>query len=708
MSVFLTEALRYADAGWLVFPCHPASKVPATAHGFKDATKDPVQIREWWAEEPAYNIAIATGEGSGLFVLDVDKKYERTIDEAVAAFPQKLPDCPTVMTGGGGRQYFFRFPVGSALSISGGRLGLGLDTRGNGGYVVAPPSIHPETKAAYGWIDWNWGDPIPETPQWIIDQLKKQREGAIKLNGERIAGGRHDTLMHTAAQMRSWGMVPAEIFPALKVMVARMDLSDGRVIEDGEIRSITEWAGDKDMGLVNLHHLHGAEVARSIIANGGAAADLMVHEAGISDPGIFPADLLNVPGIVNEWAEYINQTSHRPQPELALAAVLTACGAVIGRRLQSETGGRANIYTLGLCETGGGKERARQGVKEVLTAAGLEDLIGQEDWASESGLVASLVVNPTQLYQVDEIGKMLAAIANPRAGTHLVGITSALLKLYSSANSVYKGKAYADAAKNPVIREPHVCLYGTAVPDQAWEALGAGAVSDGLLARLWVFSASNHTPARQKPVRLEVPTELVASIQKWESSAGGFLARKNSSPPIAKRSEDAEAIAQELIDECDQMEARMGDNPLRKLWTRTAQKADQLSLVHAWSLARGVGPILIGRSSALWASRVAQHLTNAMIWNAHRHVSGSAVETDLKAFLRYLEDAGEAGRTRREICRRFQRLGKRGLDEVLLLATTGEYAAERSDTKAQRGGKTIRFYLSGMAPFDSPDDNASE
>ena len=72
-NVFLQAALGYAARGWHVFPCHPRTKIPATTHGFKEATTDPEQIREWWQEDPAFNVAIATGELSGLFVLDVDE-----------------------------------------------------------------------------------------------------------------------------------------------------------------------------------------------------------------------------------------------------------------------------------------------------------------------------------------------------------------------------------------------------------------------------------------------------------------------------------------------------------------------------------------------------------------------------------------------------------------------------------------------------------
>jgi hypothetical protein len=68
----IRHALALAKQGMAVFPCRCRDKIPATAHGLKDATTDPKQIMAWWTEQPDYNVAIATGAISKIFVVDVD------------------------------------------------------------------------------------------------------------------------------------------------------------------------------------------------------------------------------------------------------------------------------------------------------------------------------------------------------------------------------------------------------------------------------------------------------------------------------------------------------------------------------------------------------------------------------------------------------------------------------------------------------------
>src|SRR5580700_2708085 len=98
----LDLAMAYAAHGWAVFPIHPRSKVPATEHGFKDASREESKLRHWWGNGSRYGIGIACGDPSGIFVLDQDPRNGG--DETLGALERRfgaLPTTPRVLTGRG-------------------------------------------------------------------------------------------------------------------------------------------------------------------------------------------------------------------------------------------------------------------------------------------------------------------------------------------------------------------------------------------------------------------------------------------------------------------------------------------------------------------------------------------------------------------------------------------------------------------------------
>lgn len=139
-------ALHYADMGLAVFPLKPNSKKPATVNGCKAATKDKGQITAWWDKQPDYNIGIATGSISGgLVVIDLDRDEDKGIDgyTVIKKWQQEhgnLPETAMSITGRGGYHYLYRDTAQWQNRVN---LYDGVDIRGEGGYIVAPPSIHP-------------------------------------------------------------------------------------------------------------------------------------------------------------------------------------------------------------------------------------------------------------------------------------------------------------------------------------------------------------------------------------------------------------------------------------------------------------------------------------------------------------------------------------------------------------------------------------
>lgn len=167
----LDAALDYAGYGWPVFPLRPRTKTPITDHGVKDATTDESQIRAWWKATPNANIGIATGDASGLLVLDLDNA------EAVAqAIAHGLPAVPCVETSRGMHVYFRAVPDARNRA----RFAPGMDVRATGGYVVAPPSIHPDGPV-YRWeVHPNNVLTLPDAPAWLVKAVSPQAAPIVR------------------------------------------------------------------------------------------------------------------------------------------------------------------------------------------------------------------------------------------------------------------------------------------------------------------------------------------------------------------------------------------------------------------------------------------------------------------------------------------------------------------------------------------------
>lgn len=201
----LEHAIAYAEIGWLVVPLHwpiingtahcscgkpdcaSPAKHPLTAHGLKDATRDVNEIRRWWFRWPVANIGIATGAESGIVVLDVDpdKGGETSIAELMDEHGD-IPETVESATGGNGAHLCFAHP-GRRIGNSSEKIGAGLDIRGDGGYIVAPPSLHVSGRK-YAWRELSSPHEREPSaiPAWLLELVKTQEPEATKIRETRI------------------------------------------------------------------------------------------------------------------------------------------------------------------------------------------------------------------------------------------------------------------------------------------------------------------------------------------------------------------------------------------------------------------------------------------------------------------------------------------------------------------------------------------
>jgi hypothetical protein len=191
VTTLLPAALDYVSLGWAVFPCHTptvggcscgrcgctsAGKHPRTRNGVHDATTDRATVAGWWRCWPRANVAVATGETSGVVVVDIDWRHGGDEAWRTLTAGRSGIEAPVVVTGAGWHVWLAH--PGRPIPNSAGRLGPGIDIRGDGGYVIAPPSLH-RSGRRYRWQR-PPGAQLPVLPEWLEEACRplvvEQRE----------------------------------------------------------------------------------------------------------------------------------------------------------------------------------------------------------------------------------------------------------------------------------------------------------------------------------------------------------------------------------------------------------------------------------------------------------------------------------------------------------------------------------------------------
>jgi hypothetical protein len=240
--------LTYAGEGIPVFPCKPGGKEPLTPRGFKDASTNPQQITAWWNRWPNANIGIPTGKRSGWLVVDVDNPASL---DALEAKHGKLPATRTHGTGSGGFHYLLTYPAGEHFGNSSGDLPKGIDIRGEGGYIIAPPSVTTGPYKALNRL------PLAAPPEWLLQALRRPHsasdgnsEGATPTGSpDRCApiaeGQRNETLFKYGCALRARGFDHVAILEELQNTNERLCSPP---LDSGEVERIAESASKYEPG----------------------------------------------------------------------------------------------------------------------------------------------------------------------------------------------------------------------------------------------------------------------------------------------------------------------------------------------------------------------------------------------------------------------------------------------------------------------------
>ncbi|MCX7960086.1 MAG: bifunctional DNA primase/polymerase [Burkholderiales bacterium] len=230
--------------GWSVVAVEPRGKRPLVAwRALQSRAPAPAEVDAWFFAHPEANLGVVTGAVSNLVVLDVDVRHGG--EQSLAALERAhgpLPRTVEARTGGGGRHLYFAHPGGTVPNRAG--LAPGLDLRGDGGMVVAPPSVHASGRR-YRWTNAPGTTALAPLPGWLLRIARREgaRAGHPLAHWRRLAregveeGARNSTIASLAGHLFWHGVDPAV---ALELLLAWNRLRCRPPLEDDEVARVVD------------------------------------------------------------------------------------------------------------------------------------------------------------------------------------------------------------------------------------------------------------------------------------------------------------------------------------------------------------------------------------------------------------------------------------------------------------------------------------
>lgn len=427
---------------------------------------------------------------------------------------------------------------------------------------------------------------------------------------------------------------------------------------------VSEWPSEVRPDLARITKAIRYYIRRTPVAETASAAK--------AAPGDIPLDVLT------DWDGYIGiavrdmaETSTIYQPALALATTLAVFGAVFGRLLATPTDLRTNLYTIGLCPTGGGKEGPRTYWKKIITASKGSGILHPELIASEGGIYSSVKKNPSGIFMIDEIGRMMQSVNGKNSGNHEKGILTALLSLFSQANSVFSGKAFADQTRRPVepIIEPCVCVSGTGNADDFWSAFTSQDVTNGFLPRLLIFQTPDKVPEPNYTQKRNFDERILGVLDRWNDyRTQNFLSEMSGNlVHHASYGKGAERLWTAYQKDIHARRNRSKDRVDIELLTRLWENASKVALISAGARYEpaDVRNVAVSADDTDRAIRLVECLYETTKWHVGRNVSENDYHKDLNKVLKIIESAGQYGVTKRDLLRRIPGIQPRQREDIL-------------------------------------------
>lgn len=673
-------AHRRADGTEFVLSPNSRGKHPHSLfapHGALSASKDAATLRRWFATEPRLNIGVATGEISGIVVVDIDPRDggDTTWSDFVDRNGGQVPDTVIASTGGGGQHVVFQYVADQVIRSP----GKGVQVKGNGGYIVAEPSRH-HSGGTYVWLaecdPLEGATPAP-APEWLVTPksadtlvlrgagvraagyLSPQRIVDLQAAMQHLDPDPYETWFQVGMALHSTDAPEAfELWdtwsqrsPKYNTNATRRKWASFGQREGLHVESIFAWAAQAGWTGESPRVAVPAESVRIArpVAEVQSAGDMGLHE---------------LPGALGDVIRYTLATAAKPQPDFAVASALALGSVVAGRRYVAQPFGNfTSLYFVLVGKSGCGKEHGRTAINTILTEAEWPELLGQAGYASDSAVFSSLLLQPTHISFIDELGALLGN-AKSEGMHHARSAMTALVEAWGSLHGIMRPKAYSTASLAPQVAEamlkrvvynPAITLLGMTTPGSFYDSLTRSAIENGFLPRLIVV----HTDIGRQPTGEKSSMPVPPAVIDWLNASrnhaadrGNLAARAHGAgerPNTTNVPMDLGAMRAIRAYEADVLKSMdaLDDEGLAELEGRSFEKALRLACIMAVS----VDPIAPRITADLvdHAVRYVRHWTARTVHDVREHMHDSKFAQWQTTVYNHIRLGGERGKTQAEL-----------------------------------------------------------
>lgn len=694
----LLSALGYAAMGWPVIPlygikngtctcadaqCRSPGKHPISElvpHGFHDATTDPEKIRDWFTRVPDANIGVPTGlTHSGFVALDIDPRNggDTTLTELIKEHGE-LPKTAIQITGSGGLHFLFKASERRIKSP-----GKGVDVKDVGGYIVVAPSRH-ISGGTYFWdgeFDPTDGCVISDPPEWLLGDSISERTVKIGYNAigflsdERISDIKRALTFLDSSDYEIWVKVGMALFSTRSEHAFALWDSWSQIAKNYDKNLYRKWlsfAGTHSINVETIFYMamekgFNPSISTVLVMDESARnetkdLDLQDQKSTVLDSDI-PNHLLQLPGVLQEFVTYCNQSAPKPQPQFAVQAALALGSIVLGRRWRTTNQNYTSLYFINVGRSASGKEHARTAIESALMSAKLENLIGPAGYTSDSAVFSALLSQPAHITIIDEIGAMLGnskAAGNFHKRQSLDILTQAWGQLHGSLrplgySTMTLAKRYREEQEQKIIRNPAITLLGMTTPKTFYQSLTEDAIEGGFLNRLIIVESHLGPQVRNRVTPQDVPESVIQWCQAGvlASSSAGNLSGVDLGPAlpslarVVDTSEQAQILFSDYEAKCIKNIEILEDEGLAEMEGRSVEKAMRIALILAVS--SNISSPVISETHAQWAIQYVAYYTQQTIESIRKNMVGSEFGRLKQAVLEVIEKGFHKGRTEREL-----------------------------------------------------------